>query len=190
MEPDFVTRQHLDSLNLSSDPSTFELLNKYKFPPADPKPQMQGLSGFSGPPPQQYNNGNANLLFGNMLGQIQGVLQQMGNSQKQPSKSSFDGLQLSVNSDILRWVVLLVILIVLIWVVLKILDKRRKNPMRKRMKKLEKKLRKLKMYRNPTGATAQMLKLSESKSSKVLDDTFEDDEEADEDDEFDEILDG
>lgn len=106
-EPDFITRQHLDSLVPSSDPSTFELLNRYKNPPVEvnsPRPPQQQFMG-SFPVAMQGNNDA--VMLGHMIGQLQGTLQ--NKNQNQP-KSNFDGLSLNVNSDILRWVILFLFL--------------------------------------------------------------------------------
>lgn len=139
MESDFVTRNHIDSL--TNDPGTFELLNKYKFPPQDVPFQL---------PPQQapsqnfgdYNNSNQ-AFFGNIFGQIQGYLQ------SNKKDNNFDGLQLNINADVLRWLILLIILVVLVWVIWQVQKKRRQNPLKKKLAKIEKQIRKLSMHRNP-----------------------------------------
>jgi len=48
MESDFTIRNHLDSVNLSNDPSIFELLNRYKESPVSESSAKPSL-GDSGP---------------------------------------------------------------------------------------------------------------------------------------------
>mgnify|MGYP003978352937 CR=1 FL=1 len=117
MEPDFVTRQHLDSLTPSSDPDMAEVLGKYKFPPATRPPRPPRPMGGYGQPAQfSAPSSNNDMLLGSMLGQLQANQNQ---NQTKNSPSS-DGFQLSINTEILRWLLLIVLLVVLIWLVLQV----------------------------------------------------------------------
>jgi hypothetical protein len=164
MEADFTIRNHLDSVP-TEDLKTFELLNKYKNPPSD-IPLQQPVA-----PPSNLGGSN-DVMIGNMLGQIQGYLQNLGN-QRMDKNNGFDGFQLNIGADVLRWIILIVILIVLIWVILKVTEKRR-NPLHRRMKKLEKQIKKLRSFKkNPKQLT------------KDDDLDYSDEDEDDEDDDFD-----
>jgi len=138
-EPDFITRQHLESLNPSNDPSVFELLNRYKFPPSEPK--QQAPSQFQGafPVPVQNNDTNA-VMLGHMMGQLQGTLQ------NQDKKSTFDGISLNINSDVMRWIILLLFLALLAVVVFVVFNRGKETKSSKRLRKLEKQLKKLNNY--------------------------------------------
>lgn len=139
MESDFVTRNHLDSIKSGVDPSTFELLNEYKNPPIDVTlKKASNLGGFAS---------NDGMVVGNILGQIQGFLQNLGS--KKSSEDS-DGLQIKIGADVLKWIALLVIVGILIWIIWKLQTRRRSNPLNRRLKKLEKQLKKLNRS-NPNG---------------------------------------
>lgn len=164
MEPDFVTRNHLDSMP-ASDPETRRLLNAYKFPPAQPPRQTP-------PPPQQlagtfpvFAGGQTDaLILSNMIGQLQGTL----NQHNQPKQSSnLGGLNISVDSDVLKWLLLIVVIVILIWLVLKMRPAgSRRNPMAKRMKRIEKELKMLR--KNP-----EMLALHKKTKTQIPDEEDE-----------------
>jgi hypothetical protein len=148
MESDFTTRQHLDSVVPFSDPSMGELLHRYRNPPVEPK--MPQSSGTTEGPSQA-----SNAYISNMLGQLQGVVQSMA-SNKEPSNLAGSGLQLSVNADILRWMVVLAFAIVLVVVIFQFMNRRKaKNPLKKRLKRLENEIRALHGRKNPVEALEQ-----------------------------------
>lgn len=163
-EPDFITRQHLDSLVPCNDPSTFELLNRYKKPPIEvnlPRPPQQ----FAGSFPVAVQGNNDAVMLGHMIGQLQGTIQ---NSK---ATSNFDGLSLNVNSDILRWVVLFIFLALLVWVVFAVQKKLRTNPTVERLERLEKQIRRLKRHRKKRKRNPQ----EDEDDPLAFDDPFEDD---------------
>lgn len=141
MEADFTTRHHLDSVNPHTDPSIRELLNIYKNAPVEAK--VPNFSNFdSGSSPKSDN-----LYISNMLGQLQGAINSI--TRKDSSFSGGDGLQLSVNADILRWMLVLVFLVVFVVVLFQFMSYRRaKNPLKRRLKKLENEIKALRS-RNP-----------------------------------------
>lgn len=165
MEPDFVTRQHLESVPAPTDPETRRLLNSYKFPPS-----QQPSPGFPVPPkappagtfPVFVGGQTDALILSNMIGQLQGTLQQ-----NQTNKSNLGGLNLSIDSDVLKWLLLIVVIVALILLVLKLRPMAaRRNPMTKRMKKIE---RELKMLRkNP-----ELLALHKKTKTQIPDDDDE-----------------
>ena len=127
MEPDFVTRLHTESLTPYNDPGLSEVLNNYKFPPPQPQRPQQ---------PVQFAGSSQNDVFlGAMLGQIQASL----NNKPQ----NYDGFNLSINADVLKWIVALLVLIVVIWLVFT-LAKRETSPLKRRLHKLEKRYKRLK----------------------------------------------
>lgn len=148
MESDFTTRHHLDSVVPFSDPSMGELLHRYRNPPVEVKPPQ--FSGNSEAPASA-----SNAYVSNMLGQLQGVVQSMMNN-KEPQNLSGSGLQLSVNADILRWMIVLAFAIVLVVVIFQFMNRRRaKNPLKKRLKRLENEIRALRGSKNPIEALEQ-----------------------------------
>ena len=172
MEPDFVTRNELDSLFPENDPSTSELLNTYKFPPKEvtpSQPQAQSQSQMSGF--GVYNPHSA--FIGHMLGQLQTDVKNLS----KPAKNTLDGIQFSANADILRWICLFAFLLLFVYVVMK-LQRQRRNPLR-RLKRLERELKRLK---NP-------IALDLDDSDEDLDDEDEDDDLDDGDDDFDDDFD-
>ena len=144
MEPDFVTRQHLESLS-NGDSGFAEVLNRYRLgsapsPPPPPPPQYFG-NPYHAPPPVLNGNGDA-VLLSNMLGQIQAGIQHTQNNS--PSKfSNYDGFQLNINSDILKWVGLLLLVLVLVWLFLKV-NKKKKTSIGKKIDNLQDEIRTLK----------------------------------------------
>lgn len=152
MESDFTTRQHLDSVVPYSDPSMGELLHRYRNPPVEPKmPQFSGATEG----PSQTSNTASNAYISNMLGQLQGVVQSMA-SNKEPPNLAGSGLQLSVNADILRWMIVLAFAIVLVVVIFQFMNRRRtKNPLKKRLKRLENEILALRGRKNPVEALEQ-----------------------------------
>ena len=86
MESDFTIRNHLDSVNLSNDPSVFELLNRYK---ESPEPSVQPST-----------LGDSGLETRKDTPEL---------------KKDTDGLSLSVGPDVVKWVVLLVVVLLLVW---------------------------------------------------------------------------
>jgi len=148
MESDFTTRHHLDSVVPFSDPSIGDLLHKYRNPPVETRsPQFSGATEA----PAQASN----AYISNMLGQLQGVVQSMANN-KEPSNLSGSGLQLSVNADILRWIVVLAFAIVLVVIIFQFMNYRKaKNPLKKRLKRLENEIKALRGRKNPVEALEQ-----------------------------------
>lgn len=135
MEPDFSTRHDLESIIPNSDPDSYELLNRYKFPPAEhqvPRPPQQQ---FQGSFPIAVQGNSEAVMLGHMIGQLQGTLQST------TKKSNFDGLSLSVDSDILRWVVLFLFLALLVWVIYTV--NKKDTSADPRLEKLERQIRKL-----------------------------------------------
>lgn len=167
-ESDFITRQHLDSLIPCNDPSTFELLNRYKNPPVEvnlPRPPQQQ---FMGSFPVAVQGNNDAVMLGHMIGQLQGTLR------NQP-KSNLDGLSLNVNSDILRWVVLFIFLALLVWVVFTVQKKLRTNPADERLERLEKQIRRLKRNRNKRRKkNPKIIQEDEDDDLLAFDDPFDD----------------
>jgi hypothetical protein len=140
MESDFVTRQHIDSLVPASDPNIAEVLNNYKFPPKNPQPQPQPqMGGYSPYSNFNANNDNNNMFLGAMLGQMQANMQNQ-------NKKEFDGFQLNINTEVLRWFLVLLLVATLIWLVFK-LSSRGKSSSNRRLKKLERNYRKLMKYK-------------------------------------------
>jgi len=135
MESDFVTQQHVDSLR-HTDPGFAEVLNRYKFAPSNP-PIPSQISGFSGAPIGAGGVVHTDaVLLSNMLGQIQaGMRGNVPNSTGQ----GFDGFQLNINSDVLKWIVLLLLILLLVWLFLRA-NKKRKNPLSKRLEQVESQL--------------------------------------------------
>jgi len=127
MESDFSIRNEMDSLNNDHDPAIREVLNNYKFPP----PQM----GQQPPPPPAYYGSGNEAYLSNLLGQIQGG---MANNAQQ----GMGGLQLKVDPEVLRWLLLLGFLILIVWLFMKS-KQRRRNPLKRRLKRLEKQMLKL-----------------------------------------------
>lgn len=172
-ESDFITRHHLDSLVPSSDPSTFELLNRYKHPPIEANPPRPPQQQFMGSFPVAVQGNNDAVMLGHMIGQLQGTLQNQGQNQSQ-LKSNFDGLSLNVNSDILRWVILFIFLALLVWVVFIVQKKLRDNPTDERLERIEKQLRRLKKHRSKRKKNPKILQ-DEEDDPLAFDDPFEDD---------------
>ena len=142
MEPDFVTRNHIDSVPMG-DAETRRLLNTYKFPPPQPQQQHQMPQAPAGAFPVFMGGNSDAVMLGNMIGQLQGTI----NQQNQQRSSGFGGLNLSIDSDVLKWLLLLLVVALLIWVVFKIKSSQRRNPMLKKMKRIEKELKMLR--KNP-----------------------------------------
>jgi len=139
-ESDFITRHHIDSLTPCNDPSTFELLNRYRHPPVEPRPRQGPPQQFAGSFPVAVQGNSNEVMLGHMIGQLQGTLQ----NQNQSQKSNFDGFSMNVNSDIFKWVILFIFLALLVWVVFKI--QKNNNPEDKRLKRIERQLRKLRRF--------------------------------------------
>ena len=156
MESGFVTQQHVDSLR-HTDPGFAEVLNRYKFAPSNPPVQSQS-SGFSGAPNGAVGAvGHTDaVLLSNMLGQIQAGLRGNGPT---PTGQGFDGFQLNINSDVLKWIVLLLLILLLVWLFLKA-NKKRKNPLSKRLEQVESQL--------------HLLKRKSKKSSPAVEDESDD----------------
>jgi len=150
MESDFTTRHHLDSVVHFSDPSIGDLLHKYRNPPIEIKPTQ-----FSGPSPVENTaTSSSNAYISNMLGQLQGVIQSMAGNKEPQQNLAGSGLQLSVNADILRWMLILVFAIVLVVVMFQFMNRRKKNPLKKRLRRLENEIRSLRA-KNPSPALEQ-----------------------------------
>ena len=165
MESDFTTRQHIDSLTPVSDPNLTEVLNKYKFPPVFPTAQQQPMGNFAAPyygPPQGSSNND--MLLGSILGQLQ-ANQQNSN----PNQNGLSGFQLNINTEVLRWLLLIILLAVLIWLVLKV-QKNRKNPLKKRLRKLEKEYKRMRKSRRKKNPQA----LEMDQEPDLLDDDVDD----------------
>lgn len=149
MESDFVTRHHLDSVTRYSDPGIADLLHKYRTAPADPKPlpNLSNLAGFAQPEAAS----SSNVYISNMLGQLQGSIQSMMNKEPSTLAGTGSGLQLNVNSDILRWMIVLIFALALVMVMFQYMSYRRrtKNPLKGRLRRLEKEIRKLRSRKNP-----------------------------------------
>ena len=161
MEPDFVTRQHTESLVSSSDPSIAEVLNNYKFPPETPQPQMPSpMAGYN----PQFGSSNNEMLLGTMLGQMQANMQ----NKNQPAQSP--GFQLNINTEVLRWLIVLLLVATLIWIIFRV-SRKEKSPLRRRLRKLERNYRKLYKARrkNP-----KALLDSDNDTSDFLDDDLDD----------------
>lgn len=137
MDSDFTTNQHIESLS-NGDPSLREVLNRYKFAtggiPMKPSGQMGGHS------PSYFGEANA-ILLSNMLGQLNA---KMDNTP--PKSGNFDGFQLNINSDVLKWIVLLLLVLLLVWLFLKA-NQRKKNPLSKKIDKLETEIHRLKKFK-------------------------------------------
>ena len=143
MESDFTTRHHLDSVTRFADPGIGELLLRYRNPPVEPKPiQFSGVEATApGTTP--------NLYISNMLGQLQGMVQSMANGRPNDNLAG-SGLQLNINADILRWMIVLAFAIVLVLVLFQYMSYRRtRNPLKRRLRKLENEIRALRAKRNP-----------------------------------------
>jgi len=140
MEPDFVTRQHLDSL-ANGDKSFAEILNRYGSAPQPQSPPPGYHGQFYGMPPQFHGNGGDAILLSNMLGQIQAGIQ------RTPDNKGYEGFQLNINSDVLKWVGLLLLVLVLVWLFLKV-NKGKKNPLGKKIDRLHNELQTLKDYKS------------------------------------------
>jgi hypothetical protein len=131
MEYDFSIRKEVDGLNVG-DPSIRELLNSYKLPPQGSQP----TAGFSGPTSFSGND----TYLGNLLGQIQGSVAQLSSSKKRSS----EGLQLSIDPEVLRWIVVLSAILLIVWLFFKAESaKRKRNPLNRRLKRLEKQVRRM-----------------------------------------------
>lgn len=156
MESDFTTRHHLDSVVPFSDPGIGELLHKYRNPPIEVKmPQFAGSTEAPAQAQAQAQAQASNAYISNMLGQLQGVVQSMASNRETPNLSG-SGLQLSVNADILRWMVVLAFAIVLVVVIFQFMNHRRaKNPLKKRLKRLENEIKALRGRKNPVEALEQ-----------------------------------
>jgi hypothetical protein len=116
-----------------------ELLHTYRNPPPEPKPVQ-----FAGAEPS-----NSNVYISNMLGQLQATIQSMSSNRESPSLAG-TGLQLNINADILRWMVVLAFVIVIVVMLFQFMSRRKaKNPLKKRLKKLENELRALRSRKNP-----------------------------------------
>lgn len=150
MEPDFTTRNHLESVNLNSDSAIRELLNNYKFSPsagtpaggAHPFPtpfQSPILGSF----PVAMGGAADSLVLSNMLGRLQADLE------RQKSPSELSGLSLNVNADILRWLILLIIVAILVWVILKVKNGSKEKRLARKVRRLEKQLGRMRKS-NPT----------------------------------------
>lgn len=160
MESDFVTNQHVESLQ-NSDAAMREILNRYKSAPNNPSPH-QHFSGFSGiSNPGGVGHTDA-VLLSNMLGQVLANSQRGNFGATAATPASSDGFQLNINSDVLKWVVLLLLVLLLVWLFLRA-NKKRKNPLRKRLALLE----------------DELLSLKKKSHKKIKSD--EDDEDSDED---------
>lgn len=150
MESDFVTRNHIDSVTPFADPSISDLLLKYRIPPVEIKTPtthaglgQQDLAG--------HSNNASNVYISNMLGQLQGSIQSMMNN-KEPQNLAGSGLQLNINSDILRWMIVLVFVIVLVIVIFRYMSYRRsitRNPLKKRLRRLENEMKAMRSRKNP-----------------------------------------
>ena len=160
MESDFTTRQHIESLTPHSDPHLAEVLNNYKFPPPSiPKPTPPQMSGIPmGVYPVMPSNND--MLLGNILGKMEAKLDGQGRG------GNLNGIQFSLSSELLKWLVLILILAVLIWILLQF-RKPRTNPVNRRLKKLE---RQLKRMRRKRKKNPKPLELDEDDE----DDDFED----------------
>jgi len=142
MESDFTTRHHLDSVTPHSDPSVSDLLLRYRHPPVETK-----STKFSMP---EARPSGSDLQLGSILGQLQGAVQSLLSRDKDQTNLGGSGLQLSINSDILRWLIVLLFILVFAIVLLKYMNYRRaivRNPLKKRLRKLEQEL--LELRRNP-----------------------------------------
>jgi hypothetical protein len=62
------------------------------------------------------------------------------------NKKEFDGFQLNINTEVLRWFLVLLLVATLIWLVFK-LSSRGKSSSNRRLKKLERNYRKLMKYK-------------------------------------------
>lgn len=142
MESDFTTRHHIDSVTPFADPGIGELLLRYRQPPIEPKPvQFSGV--------ENQSNSSSNLYISNMLGQLQGTLQSLTGNSKETNLSG-TGLQLSINTDILRWMIVLAFAIVLVVVLFQCMNYRKtRNPFKRRLRRLENELKALRMRQNP-----------------------------------------
>lgn len=134
MEADFSIRKEIDALAGSYDPSLRELLSKYKF---DIPSNLSGVGSNSQP-----LSGNNDSIIGNLVGQLQATLNGF-HSRKQEDNTKLDGLNLNVNADILRWIIILLFIAFIIWLVL-FRKSKRKNPLNKKLKKIEKDIKELK----------------------------------------------
>jgi len=151
MESDFVTRQHIESLTPDSDPDMAELMNKYKFPPINPQlppQQSQNFAPFPLVVPQPHSNDA--ILIGNMLGQIQGNLQ---------NKSQFGNFQMSNTIIVLIGFLILFFLAVIVWLIVR---QKKEKPLQRRLKKIEKEMKRLKRLRkNPSKKIKSLPKTDE-----------------------------
>lgn len=134
MDSDFTTNQHLESL-ANGDSSLHEILNRYKFAGGTTKSNNYIPASHSA----HFGEANA-ILLSNMLGQMQA---KMDNTSK---TVNLDGFQLNINSDVLKWIVLLLLVLLLVWLFLKA-NKRKKNPLSKKIEKLEDEISNLKRFR-------------------------------------------
>jgi len=168
MESDFTTRHHLDSVVPFSDPGIGDLLHKYRNPPVEPKPlQFSGNQGFHG---DTQGSSASNVYISNMLGQLQGVVQAMSGANKEPPNLAGSGMQLSINADILRWMLVLAFAIVLVVVLFQFMSKRKaKNPLKKRLRRLENEIKAFRM-KNPVPALKQVDSEDEAEADDAEDD--------------------
>lgn len=146
MEPDFVTRNHIESVNLNSDPAIRELINNYKFAPHGTPPgpahpfQAPFQSPIMGSFPVAMGGTADSLVLSNMIGRLQADLE------RQRAPQDLAGLQLSINADILRWFLLLLIVAVLVWVILQMKKGTKQNRLERKLRRIEKQLVRM---RNP-----------------------------------------
>ena len=159
MESDFSIRNEIDSVSTGHDPSMHELLNTYKFPPANPSPANYQAS---------YPAGGSNeAVLGNLIGQLQGSIQGLSNNNQRQRTTNLGGLQLNIDPDVLRWILLLGFLILITWLFMRSNNKRR-NPLKRRLKRLEKQMKRLGL---PKGKKV--------KKSLAIDDLDDDDDDDD-----------
>lgn len=144
MESDFVTRQHLESLS-NGDGGFSEVLNRYRVGAQNPSPPPPQFGGNPYYAPNPSLNGGDAVLLSNMLGQIQAGIR--SNSDNSPARSSNygqgEGFQLNINSDVLKWVGLLLLVLLLVWLFLRV-NKKKKTSIGKKIDNLQDEIRTLK----------------------------------------------
>lgn len=123
MEDDFSIRNEIDSLG-QYDHELGGLLHKYNMPQA------------FGPPPAPRPAGDPYLA--NLVGQLQGTL----NGWQAPARPNLgnSGFSLNIESDTLKWLLVLLFLLLVLWLVFTYTRPRpvaARNPLKRRLRKLE-----------------------------------------------------
>jgi len=124
---DFSIRNEIDSLG-HTDHELGGLLSRYNIP-----------HGPSQPPPPRMNAPAGDPYLANLIGQLQGAI---GNTQRQPTRQLGGGFNLNIESDTLKWLLVLLFLLVVLWLVFTYTRSKpepslARNPLKRRLRQLE-----------------------------------------------------